>query len=127
MDHAQSELLDARHSCSDVCRASAVRAEQRQTLPVPPMNPSPYPIEEFYQNTQLRGLAFSPTAENPRLLRSTGIWNAYAIPVTGGPLQPLTNSRQNSVFTISYFPTDERFLYSSDEGGNELAHIYVQA
>ena len=30
------------------------------------------------------------------------------------------------MFALSYFPADERILYSSDEGGNELTHIYVR-
>jgi dipeptidyl aminopeptidase/acylaminoacyl peptidase len=104
-----------------------LRAHQEQSRPVSQTKPSPYPIEDFYQNTQLRGSAFSP--DGKKILVSSDrsdIWNAYAVPVTGGPLQPLTSSRQNSVFTISYFPADERFLYFSDDGGNELTHIYVQ-
>jgi dipeptidyl aminopeptidase/acylaminoacyl peptidase len=56
----------------------------------------------------------------------SGIWNAYAVPATGGEPQPLTQSTTNSVFALSYFPGDERLLYSSDQGGNELTHIYVR-
>ena len=66
----------------------------------------------------------------PKLLVSSnrsGIWNAYAIPVVGGEPQPLTSSTSDAVFAASYFPNDGRLLYTSDEGGNELAHVYVRA
>ena len=58
---------------------------------------------------------------------ATGIYNAYAIPVDGGDLIQLTHSTDNSIFAIRYFPDGERFLYTSDQGGNELNHIYVRA
>ncbi|HVE71077.1 MAG TPA: alpha/beta fold hydrolase, partial [Thermoanaerobaculia bacterium] len=44
----------------------------------------------------------------------------------GGQAQPLTQSTTHSILALSYFPADERLLYSSDEGGNELTHIYVR-
>ena len=56
----------------------------------------------------------------------SGIWNAYTVAVAGGAPQPLTRSRANAVFTLSYFPRDECIVYRSDEGGNELTHIYVR-
>ena len=59
-------------------------------------------------------------------VRFLGIWNAYALPASGGPPQPLTRSTTDSLFALSYFPADERILYSSDQAGNELTHIYVR-
>ncbi|MBE0558927.1 MAG: PD40 domain-containing protein, partial [Proteobacteria bacterium] len=56
----------------------------------------------------------------------SGIFNAYALPTDGGTPVPLTRSTDNSIFSLSYFPDDERFLYTSDQGGNELNHVYVQ-
>ncbi len=38
----------------------------------------------------------------------------------------LTDSRKNSIFALSYFPEDDRILYLSDEGGNEIHHIYMR-
>jgi len=90
--------------------------------------PATYSVEDFYQNTQFRGAAWS--SDGQKILVSSdlsGIWNAYAVPASGGAPQPLTRSTKNSVFALSYFPNDDRILYSSDEGGNELTHIYVQA
>jgi dipeptidyl aminopeptidase/acylaminoacyl peptidase len=99
---------------------SIVSAEQ-------PKTPAAYSIEDFYKNAQFRGAAWS--SDGRKILVSSdlsGIWNAYALSASGGSPQALTQSTTNSVFALSYFPADERILYSSDQGGNELTHIYVQ-
>ncbi len=86
-----------------------------------------YTIEQFMGNTNLAGASFSP--DRGKILVSsdeTGIYNAYAIPVAGGEPTQLTHSTDDAVRVIGYFPSDERFLYMSDRGGNELHHIYVQ-
>src|SRR5262245_37169304 len=88
---------------------------------------STYTVEDMYQNTRFRGVSWSSDARS--LLVSSdvsGIWNAYTIPRSGGAPRALTTSTVNSIFALSYFPGDDRFIYSSDEGGNELTHIYVQ-
>jgi dipeptidyl aminopeptidase/acylaminoacyl peptidase len=86
-----------------------------------------YSIGQFYENINVYGGRFSP--DESRLLvtsNKTGIYNAYALPVDGSDMQQLTHSAEESVFGLSYFPEDERLLYSSDKGGNEISHIYVQ-
>jgi dipeptidyl aminopeptidase/acylaminoacyl peptidase len=71
--------------------------------------------------------AFSPDGANVLLATDTsGVYNAAALPVAGGGPAPLTQSTTNAVFAISYFPSDDRILVSSDGGGDELAHIYVR-
>jgi dipeptidyl aminopeptidase/acylaminoacyl peptidase len=87
-----------------------------------------YSIEEFLATTTYSGASFSPDGRKILVTSdATGIFNAWAVPVDGGEPIRLTDSTQESVFTRSYFPHDERFLYVSDEGGNELDHLYVQA
>lgn len=89
--------------------------------------PQQYSLEDFYKNTSMVGGSFSPDAS--KLLISsneTGIFNAVALPVDGSDPVPLTNSTTESVFAISYFPDDERILYSADQGGNEITHIYLR-
>lgn len=86
-----------------------------------------YTIEDFLGTTNYSGGSFSP--DNSKILVSsnqTGIYNAYAIPTEGGEAVPLTNSTEESIFALSYFPDDERFLYMSDQGGNELFHVFVR-
>ena len=42
--------------------------------------------------------------------------------------KPLTKSTTDSTFGISYFPRgDHRVVFSRDEGGNELSHVYVRS
>lgn len=86
-----------------------------------------YSIEQFMDNTSFRGSAFSPD-ESQILVSSdvSGIYNAYAIPVAGGEAQALTKSDSSSVRAISWFPEDERLLFSMDDNGNEVYHLYVQ-
>ncbi len=85
-----------------------------------------YSIGQFYENVNVYGGRFSP--DEAKLLvtsNETGIYNAFSLPVDGSAPTQLTKSAEESVFGISYFPEDERILYSSDKGGNEISHIYV--
>lgn len=85
-----------------------------------------YTIEQFMGTTALVGASFSPDSQ--KILVSsdaTGIPNVYAFPVEGGEPVQLTHSTDDAINVIGYFPADERFLYATDEGGNELSHIYV--
>ncbi|MDA0866769.1 MAG: alpha/beta fold hydrolase, partial [Cyanobacteria bacterium] len=88
--------------------------------------PRTYTIEEFLNTTHYTGASFSP--DQAALLVSSdasGIYNAYRIRISDGTIAPLTHSTTDSIYAIAYFPEDERFLYRSDQGGNELSHIYV--
>lgn len=85
-----------------------------------------YTIEQFMDSTTYVGASFSP--DNSRILvsnNSTGIFNVYAIPVDGSEPVALTRSTADANLAISYFPFDERFLFTADQGGNELNHLYV--
>src|SRR5258706_10200066 len=89
--------------------------------------PAQYTMEDFYGNASFDGASWSPDAKNVLVSSNiSGIWNAYTISASGGAPTPLTQSKTNSIRAISYFPADERMLYSSDEGGNELTHIFVR-
>ncbi|MEM7386544.1 MAG: S9 family peptidase, partial [Verrucomicrobiota bacterium] len=86
-----------------------------------------YPIEDFLDSTVFRGSSFSP--DNEKILVSsdaTGILNANAIATDGSATVPLTDSTTDSIQAEAFFPRDERFLYSSDQGGNELDHVFVR-
>jgi dipeptidyl aminopeptidase/acylaminoacyl peptidase len=87
-----------------------------------------YTIDQFLANTAYGGSSFSP--DGRKILvgsNKTGVFNAFAIPVAGGEPVQLTDSKVNAIQPIGYFPHDERFLYSSDQGGNEKNHLYVQS
>ncbi len=72
--------------------------------------------------------AFSVDGKNVLLATDkSGVFNAAALPVAGGDASPLTQSTTTAVFAISYFPTDDRVLVSTDGGGDELTHVYVRS
>lgn len=92
-----------------------------------PVEPSRYTIEQFFDNLSIFGGSFS--TDESRLLATsnqTGIYNVFALNVDGSGEQQLTFSDKEAMFAISFFPEDDRFLYSSDQGGNEISHIYMQ-
>jgi dipeptidyl aminopeptidase/acylaminoacyl peptidase len=105
----------------------AVPAEGAGAEPSGPKRPSRlYTIEQFLDTTQLRGASFS--ADESRILFSsdrTGIFNAYTVPVAGGEPSPGTRSAVDSTFSVSFFPGDDRILFTHDRGGDENNHLYV--
>lgn len=89
--------------------------------------PDRYPIEAFMATVDYRGASFSP--DGSKILVShngSGIFNAYAVAVDGSGAKALTGSDRDAVSVVSYFGQDERFLFTADEGGNELAHLFVR-
>ena len=92
-----------------------------------PLSIPEYAIEEFMGSTAYSGASFS--SDSSRILvsnNSTGIYNVYALAVDGSGETQLTHSTGNATLAISYFADDDRFLFTSDQGGNELNHLYVQ-
>jgi len=86
-----------------------------------------YTIEEFLNSEAVMGASISPDGTKVLVTSDrTGILNAYALRIDGGPAIPLTSSTTESIIARSYFPTDERFIYEADQGGNELNHVYVR-
>src|SRR5882762_731392 len=89
--------------------------------------PKLYTIQQFMDVVPINGGAFSP--DETKILinsRASGIFNAVEIDVKTGEQKPLTNSTDNAIFSNSYFPKDNRVLYSSDKGGNEITHIFIR-
>ena len=92
-----------------------------------PIEVTRYTIEQFYDNLSIGGGSFS--ADETTLLVSsnqTGIYNVFSLNVDGSGEQQLTFSKKESFFAASYFPEDDRFLYSADQGGDENNHLYMQ-
>jgi dipeptidyl aminopeptidase/acylaminoacyl peptidase len=102
-------------------------AAAQSAAPAPTRAPKQYTIEQFLDTIAIRGASFS--ADESRILFSsnrTGIWNVYSIPVAGGEWTPVTASTTDSTYAVSYFPHDDRILFTRDQGGNELNHLYVR-
>jgi dipeptidyl aminopeptidase/acylaminoacyl peptidase len=86
-----------------------------------------YTIEQFLATTSYAGASFS--ADEKSILFSsneTGIFNAYKISVAGGKAQAQTKSANDTTYAVSYFPNDDRILFTKDSGGDENNHIYVR-
>jgi dipeptidyl aminopeptidase/acylaminoacyl peptidase len=113
------------------CAALTVTGCRPATREAPAPTPT-YSARDFFETTAVTLPAGTPYAFSPdgsRVLVTTdgsGVFNAGALPVAGGDPLPLTQSSTNAVFAISYFPSDDRVLVQSDQGGNELRHIYVR-
>ena len=89
--------------------------------------PKQYTIEQFMATTSLSGASFS--ADETRVLFSSnesGIYNVFSVPVAGGPATQITRSTTDNTTGISYFPADDRILFTRDQAGNELNHLYVR-
>jgi dipeptidyl aminopeptidase/acylaminoacyl peptidase len=97
--------------------------------PTPPPQPAVYDAKAFFTTTSY-GLAggFAWSADDQQLLMhsdESGIFNAYALTTTGTK-QPLTSSTKDSTYAVSWFPADGRILFSANQGGNELDHLFVR-
>ncbi len=85
-----------------------------------------YTIEQFMATTSILGASFS--ADEKRILFSSnasGIFNAYMLPIEGGTAEPLTRSTVDSTFSVSFFPGDDRILFTRDHGGDENYHLFL--
>jgi dipeptidyl aminopeptidase/acylaminoacyl peptidase len=103
--------------------AAASSTQSPAAAPAPPR----YTIEQFLATTNWGGAAFSPDGESLLLSGNpSGVINAFTIPVAGGPPRQLTDSKVSAIRALGYFPSGDRFLYVSDQGGNEQTHLYVR-
>jgi dipeptidyl aminopeptidase/acylaminoacyl peptidase len=101
-------------------------------LPAPSRTEDPRPVPKydartFYETTTYFGASFS--ADEKRLLitsDASGVFNAYGVSVEGGEPRQLTDSKASAILAVGYFPHDDRILYTQDDGGNELNHLYVR-
>ena len=86
-----------------------------------------YTIEQFMDSESVFGGSFSP--DNSKLLvtsNRTGIYNMYTVNANNGEFTPITTSDSTSVVAVSYFPNDERMLFSADGNGDEINHIFLR-
>lgn len=56
----------------------------------------------------------------------SGVYNVYRLKIETGERSALTRSDASPIYALSWFPEDDRFLYTQDGGGDELNHVYVQ-
>ncbi len=86
-----------------------------------------YTIEQFMNTTSIFGSSFSHDEKYIAFTSDkSGVYNAYLMPVAGGAAEQITHSDSNSVIGLSLFPADNRLLFMSDQGGNEIWHLYLR-
>jgi len=86
-----------------------------------------YSIEDFMNNEAVGGTSFS--ADESSILyhsNKSGIYNVYEMPLDGGQPVARTQSKGSSAYSVSYFPEDDRILYTMDNDGDEIFHLYMQ-
>ncbi len=102
------------------CSSSSVVNKQAAVVPT-------FTVEEFFETTTVYGSDIND-AGSAVLISSdvSGVFNAYKIPIDGSAPIALTKSEDNFVSVISWLEGEDRILFTSDEGGNELNHIYLR-
>ncbi len=132
-------LITACNNTEPTNQPATTAAEPAATVAENKENPTPaassipqYDAAAFFQATSYimpssSGYAFAPSGDALLVTSDeTGVFNAYALNPMTGAASALTDSTTNAVFAVSYFPQDDRVLYTFDEGGNELNHLYVR-
>lgn len=107
--------------------AAAAAAPAKAAPQAAPKAAKKYTIEQFFATKRIGGASFS--ADEKRIMfhsDESGTYNAYSIAVGGGKAEALTNSTKDSTFAVSYFPGDDRILFTRDNGGDENNHLFVR-
>lgn len=85
-----------------------------------------YSARVFYDTQQFMGISFTENEENIVLTSDeSGVFNLYSLSIKESLKKQLTYSKSHAFILISCFPNDKRILYTADQGGNELNHLYV--
>jgi dipeptidyl aminopeptidase/acylaminoacyl peptidase len=91
-----------------------------------------YSAADFFGTTSFgmpssSGHTFSPDGSKVLITSDeTGVFNAYAVDISTGERKAVTESTSNYHSAVSYFPADERVLFTADGGGDELNHVWVK-
>jgi len=125
--------------CGNQSEPAAVEQEASAHAAAPESAPAEMPVEhrvysaaEFFGTTSFgvpgsSGNTFS--ADASKILISSdesGVFNVYAVDISSGERTPVTDSTTNGNFAVSYFPADDRVLFTADGGGDELTHVWVK-
>jgi len=124
-------LLGASGLILSACGESPAPADDPAAAPEAVSVPE-YSAEAFFATTTyvlVGSSAHAFSADGQSLLitsDASGVFNAYSLSLEGGETTPLTTSDDNAVLAVSWFPNDDRVLYTYDGGGNELNHVVVR-
>ena len=86
-----------------------------------------YSAADFFKTTTAFGSSINHDATAVLVTNDqTGVFNAYSYPIDGSAPTQLTQSTTDTIYGVSWFPNDNRVLYTADQGGNELNHLFVR-
>lgn len=97
------------------------------SLPTRNGAPRTFSAASFFKTTSYFGSSFSADGKSVLLTSDeSGVFNVYRQDVASpARRKQLTHSTTNMNRGVAWFPSDDRFLYMADQGGNELTHLYV--
>ncbi len=85
-----------------------------------------YTMAEFMKTTSIGGGSFNHN--DTKLLVSsneTGVFNVYELDLATNERTAVTEG-DDTTFGVSYMPTDDRILFTRDQGGNENNHLFLR-
>ncbi|MCP4901345.1 MAG: alpha/beta fold hydrolase [bacterium] len=85
-----------------------------------------YTIEQFVKTLSIGGSSFSP--DETKLLVSsneTGVFHVYELDLASKERAAVTQG-DDTTFAEAYLPNDGRILFSRDQEGNEIDHLYLR-
>ncbi|MEE4243927.1 MAG: S9 family peptidase [Kangiellaceae bacterium] len=86
-----------------------------------------YSAEQFFQTKSFFGSSINHDSSAVLVTSDIdGIFNVYRYPINGDKPTQLTKSTTNANNGVSWFPNDDRVLFTADNGGDELNHIFVR-
>lgn len=93
----------------------------------PAVAPKQYDAKTLYQTVSYGGSSMN-AAGDAVLVHSdeSGVFNLYRLSLESGAKTALTSSATDAIYAERFFPNDDRVIYRSDKGGNELDHLYVR-
>ena len=99
------------------------------TKPAEPTKTAPsqtYTMEQFMKTVSIGGSSFSPD-ESKLLVSSneTGVFNVYELDLATTERTPVTEG-DDTTFAVAYMPNDGRILFTRDQAGNEINHLYLR-
>lgn len=123
---AASVLLVACSKPAPEPTSPASDAEATQQVAATPEVPT-YSAETFFNTETIFGSSINHDGTAVLVTSDkSGIFNVYSYPLDGSEPTQLTNSTTDAMMGVSWFPKDGRMLYTADQGGNELNHVYVR-
>ncbi len=85
-----------------------------------------YTMAEFMKTTSIGGGSFNH--DDTKLLVSSnesGVFNVYELDLATNARTAVTEG-DDTTFGVGYMPTDDRILYTRDQGGNENNHLFLR-